>query len=569
MSKYLNYRKILADRSALPCEGEPEETWHAFFKHNNLPAAWQGHENFVITEFGFGTGLNFLATWKLWEETKPAEGRLHYIAFEQSPIAAEDLKCIHSRWPNLAPLSSQLIAKLPLPTIGFQRIPFENGVTLTLIIGVGDCHVARPFGTFAPRNDKKESSEGKQTVAIIGGGLAGCSAAYAFGRRGWDVTLIERDAQVALHASGNRAGVLMPHLSVQPDTRTRFSLAGFNFTRALLADKSFAATCGWNESGVLRLATSARLARVYENLADGAMDNLAISLSVESSSEVAGILVNERGVYFPRGGYLSPPKLCDTFVKAVNDRVKTIMHTEAISVTRSGSQWAIVGKDGNEIVKADAVVIANANDAVSLNELSWLPLEPVRGEVMHLPASTATENIRCPVCYDGYIIPAENGAHLVGATYEHGSASTSRSAAKQAELFKRLKNNLPGISKAPTEFLPGHVSFRASTPDRMPIVGLVPRLDTFAQDYTAVKYRNLNLDFESSMWFDGLYLSVGHGSQGLISCAISAELIAGLANGEPLPLDKELVDILNPVRFIARELNRQTGKPAAQCAAGF
>ncbi len=42
-----------------------QETRYVFLNQNNLPERWQTHDRdlFVIAETGFGTGLNFLATW--------------------------------------------------------------------------------------------------------------------------------------------------------------------------------------------------------------------------------------------------------------------------------------------------------------------------------------------------------------------------------------------------------------------------------------------------------------------------------------------------------------------------
>ena len=50
------------------------ESQHVFLNGNQLQKRWRqapetpGH--FHIGELGFGTGLNFLLTWKLWTETK-------------------------------------------------------------------------------------------------------------------------------------------------------------------------------------------------------------------------------------------------------------------------------------------------------------------------------------------------------------------------------------------------------------------------------------------------------------------------------------------------------------------
>ena len=42
------------------------EFQHVFFKHNALPERWQGRNDFVIAELGFGSGLNCILTIREW-----------------------------------------------------------------------------------------------------------------------------------------------------------------------------------------------------------------------------------------------------------------------------------------------------------------------------------------------------------------------------------------------------------------------------------------------------------------------------------------------------------------------
>ena len=49
-----------------------EESRYVFLAQNNLPDAWMSRSRFTIAETGFGTGLNFLCAWSLFEETAPA-----------------------------------------------------------------------------------------------------------------------------------------------------------------------------------------------------------------------------------------------------------------------------------------------------------------------------------------------------------------------------------------------------------------------------------------------------------------------------------------------------------------
>lgn len=81
---------------------------------------------------GFGSGLNFLTTWQLWDRTKPKGGRLHFISFEKHPFSKDELTQALSAWPELTVYSQRLVQHWPGRVKGFHRLHFGD-VTLTLI----------------------------------------------------------------------------------------------------------------------------------------------------------------------------------------------------------------------------------------------------------------------------------------------------------------------------------------------------------------------------------------------------------------------------------------------------
>ncbi len=111
------------------------ESRHVFLEGNELPGAWAGKRLYTIGETGFGTGLNFLATWDLWRQHRSGGNRLHFVSVEKYPLSIEDLRRVYARWPALRPLSECLIDHLPSLYEGFHRIHLSDDVTLTLLIG--------------------------------------------------------------------------------------------------------------------------------------------------------------------------------------------------------------------------------------------------------------------------------------------------------------------------------------------------------------------------------------------------------------------------------------------------
>lgn len=114
------------------------ESQYVFCEGNHLEERWKNlsSENpgtFTIGETGFGTGLNFLCAWKLWQACAPKNWMLHYISIEKYPLSVEDLKKSLQLWPTIIDYSSQLIelyAQLPnVPFVGFD----DGKVKLTVI----------------------------------------------------------------------------------------------------------------------------------------------------------------------------------------------------------------------------------------------------------------------------------------------------------------------------------------------------------------------------------------------------------------------------------------------------
>jgi len=118
-----------------------EETRHVFIEGNDLPERWREmrkHQTFKIMETGFGSGLNFLATWQLWNSINMGKtNKLHFVSIEAFPMDVMQLEKSLLNWHSqLSKFSSQLLEKYPVLDKGTHTINFnDDNVTLTLIFG--------------------------------------------------------------------------------------------------------------------------------------------------------------------------------------------------------------------------------------------------------------------------------------------------------------------------------------------------------------------------------------------------------------------------------------------------
>ena len=93
------------------------ESRYVFIQGNQLAERLvnlSAHQCFTIAELGFGTGLNLLAVWQLWQQLRVEHpnldtARLHFITTEKHPILLTDLRQILGMWSMRAPELAQNI----------------------------------------------------------------------------------------------------------------------------------------------------------------------------------------------------------------------------------------------------------------------------------------------------------------------------------------------------------------------------------------------------------------------------------------------------------------------------
>ncbi|ENU17958.1 FAD-dependent 5-carboxymethylaminomethyl-2-thiouridine(34) oxidoreductase MnmC [Acinetobacter lwoffii] len=123
------------------------ETRHVFLNGNDLStrlADLKPFEYFCVGETGFGTGLNILALWQLWQQVRPDNhSHLHAISVEKFPLSKADLIRALNAWPELKSLADHLISQYPMPIAGCHRLSFPEE-RFSLDLWLGDAHDVFP-----------------------------------------------------------------------------------------------------------------------------------------------------------------------------------------------------------------------------------------------------------------------------------------------------------------------------------------------------------------------------------------------------------------------------------------
>jgi len=641
------------------------ESRHVFLNGNRLTERFNAlcsganHDTFTIAETGFGTGLNFLASWQLWREQTRGNNRLHFISVEKHPLTVQDLTRALALWPELADLASQLTAQYPaFIGLGLSRLYFSDNVSLTLIIDeavagfqsllwpVTEPHRSRQprvdawfLDGFAPSKNpamwseplfhsiaslsgpattaatfsaagvvkrgllaagfniakvpgfgrKREMitatnntvitpptsaralvdsyqqqachSSDAQTALVIGAGLAGCHTARALAEAGWQVTVIEQNSP-ASGGSGNPQGLLYARLSHRRETLPLFNLQALLYAQQYYRhfwhnNPEAGARCG-----LLQLPSDEAQALMQQQVvaALNYPDNLVRLTDATEASRLSGIPLNRGGLYFPQCGWLDPRQVCAGLLDQPN--ITLLCGHKVGQLKQTDGHWqAVAHGTDRSIASAAVVVVACAELSTTLAQLAPLPLKPIRGQISSLSATTQSAKLNTALCAQGYLAPAYQGSHCLGATFntkDQDVALSTQDHQRNLDHLTSLGLNVKQLFNNPTvkDINGGRAAFRCTTPDYLPVVGPVPDFAALKRDCAALKHNAKACGDTPPSYHKGLYVNGGHGSRGLAYTPVCGQLLADIINRQCAPVSAPLAQALHPARFALRDLIR-------------
>lgn len=391
---------------------------------------------------------------------------------------------------------------------------------------------------------------------VIGAGIAGAAVCERLCARGWEVTLIERQARRPGGAPGRHAGVFHPVVTLDDSLFARLTRAGFLAALARWrALESAGRSLVWDECGVLQLARDGKedASQRRAMAALGLPPEYAQYATRAEASAHAGVPLAAGGLWYPSSGWIRPLALIDAQLAAAGPRLEARFGCEVARIAPTGDGWTALDGAGAVIARAPVAVLANAADAVTLAPARSIRIRRVRGQISFLPG----ERFVAPhvvVLRGGFVLPAIHGESVAGASYDIEDDDPSPRTSSHAGNLERLTRIVPG---AAADFDPaslqGMVGFRAVAPDRLPLLGALC-------DEAAAPPKNARL--ATLPRTNGLYGAFAFGSRGLLWAGLGAELLASRLEGEPLPLETRLADALDPGRFWLRALRRATSARA-------
>ncbi|MEI7843590.1 MAG: FAD-dependent 5-carboxymethylaminomethyl-2-thiouridine(34) oxidoreductase MnmC [Gallionellaceae bacterium] len=371
-----------------------------------------------------------------------------------------------------------------------------------------------------------------RSAIVIGGGVAGCAAAYALAQRGFAVTLLERSPRLANGASGNRIGILHARFSAGDIPLHQFVRAAYEHALSLLDKVLPVDGVSRAQCGLLQLACNAVEQKRIARLAERAWpEEFMRFVDAKQASQLAGVEMTFGGLWFPRGGWLVPGKYCETLTSHTN--ITQGLDHQVNALERSARGWQVSGvspQNKHWQMEAETVVVCSAYEAKQFAQFADFSLMAVRGQITELPENAESQALKAVVCGNGYCTPANKGVHVIGATHAFEDETTELRVAEQEENLANLVGYAPALRQAWSELslqrLNGRAAVRCSAPGSMPLVGEVQ---------------------------PGLYCSLAHGTRGLLTAGLSGELVAAQICGETSPVPEVTLSELDPLPRIRKK----------------
>jgi tRNA 5-methylaminomethyl-2-thiouridine biosynthesis bifunctional protein len=414
----------------------------------------------------------------------------------------------------------------------------------------------------------------EKSALIIGAGLSGAAAAFSLARRGFQVNVLERLPGPAGDTSGNPQGTTYTRFSTNLTPQNRFYhqayLHAVNHLPHWLGASHARPGQDYDCGHVVHLSHNEEETQLHSAaVASGLWPEEVIEyLDAARMSEYIGQNCALGGILLTAGLWLSPGNLVGYWLAHPSIQCHYDFDVRSLSRSAEG-QWLATSQDGRQM-RAAIAILANSLAATDLEAAHPLPLRSVRGQISVLPATPMSKKLQHAVNYEGYITPARDGRHCIGATFTPRSTERDIQEEDHRTNLANLQRTLPelatelGIAECIDqrdtplpENLTGRTGLRCQTPDYLPIVGPVPDWAAYEEQYANLRHGNLKAGFEAARYQPGLLVSLSHGSRGLTSPALSAEILASYITGEPFPVDREVLHALHPGRFLIRALKKR------------
>ena len=568
----------------------PKETEHVYLNTNNLTKKFKNKQKFVIAEIGFGTGLNFLLTWKLWKENRKTNGSLTYISFENAPLSKKDIERVYKKFKNLDGYSRFLLKNIPERYKSTHRI-FIKADNINLILIYDDITSLINFNFkadtwfldgFSPKKnplvwtDKLfkqlynfTNLDGSLSTFSVAGNIrrgllnAGfkVSKVSGYGKKK-EISYAIKKIPISIKQHNFNCEKNIGPVAIIGSGISGASIAyalRIRNTECFIIDKSHKLGNGASGNklalqmpkltmdnspyGLLSLEAFLFSRKIAKSLnaiprSDGLVlipsrdrDILKFKKLLENNWPLDLLNNNYDKLNFLKfinHIYMKSSGIVDNskFIQNLIKDVEFISKFDVKKITSKDSFNIIIDKFGNRL-KAKTVIWANGFEMTNLSQN--LPINPISGQVTYLKANELSSNLKINFSYGHHFFQAFKGYHQIGASFNRNANTCFREIDQNANINSIPEFLRKNIFYNITES--GHrVSVRASTKDRMPFFG----------DLSALTGKKSN----------NIYILGGMGAWGFVYAPFYAELLVTKIINDQLVINSKLEKLLTIERLL-------------------
>ncbi len=575
------------------------ESRAVFLAGCGLPQAWRARAQFTIAELGFGTGLNFLAAWQMWRDHQPETGWLNFVSFEGFPLDREDVERALRPWPELRELADKLCERWPARAKGVRQIVWpEDRVTLTLHVGLIDETLPQAVFTtnawfldgFSPAKNQamwdetlwpliaersapgaraatftvagtvrrglseagfqveKKPGHGRKRerleavyegdidteqskplnpprVAIVGAGIAGACLAVSLQQRGAAVSVFEAAPGPAQGASGNPLALVMPRLDAGDTVQARLLIDAY-----LNAQSFYAGRPGVSQAETVhRPRDDAEAVRFGKVLADP-------PLGLEQLEALQG-----GGLLHKGSLVIEPAKLLPALLEEIDVRWAETADIDPETRTINDEPFEHIVLASGWRLRQDS---PDLNLNARLGQVDWVASD------IDAPASAIAA---------GPYAVAVGTTRLWGATFEdHPGGPPRTSETASDENHQALRALAPyWWPQIKQHSILSRAGVRATTPDRLPLIGPWPDMAAMRADRNALE-RAAWRTAPDAYGLPGLHIAGGFGSRGFTWGPWAAAILTARIFNDPRPARYEAMRAIVPNRQILRAMKRNS-----------
>ncbi|QEO57131.1 FAD-dependent 5-carboxymethylaminomethyl-2-thiouridine(34) oxidoreductase MnmC [Francisella marina] len=391
-------------------------------------------------------------------------------------------------------------------------------------------------------------------IAVIGAGLAGCSLAYELSTlSNFNITIFDKNSDIATEASGNFAGILEPYLTSDNNFSDQFHTLGYSILLEFINQyRNDIEICN---QGVLQILSDEKELNRYHKIFTKReiADDLARLISHQELSQLLGKDTHNMAVYYPNALSVVPKSICQLWLKLSTAKLK--LNNELLDIKKlENNTWQLEFNNFTE--DFDIVIFAGGYPLFkNISLLQNIPVYPSQGQLTVIKRCFDISN---NIMDKGYIIPNyKDNLQVIGATFRDNN-DTSGDIRQEDNNFninqiKQIFDN----KNYNVEIINSRVATRCVTSDHLPLIGRLADYNSFEQ----VFYKPLSKGYPKSKmpnieYQQGLYVSSGFGSKGLCSSLLAAKIITSYITNQSQQCSDKLLEALAVERFWVRSFKK-------------